>query len=114
MYGGEAVPIPQYWMEHVERAQSEMGRRALGAPRDVAHAVVRGELGWASVRGIMMRAKCLYVEQVKRMEEGRWPRVVVQELEAGSFKSKWWDQVKAAQVELGLEGGPRARAESGK
>ena len=96
---------PQYWVTQVERAQSEMGRRALCAPKDTARAAVRGELGWTSVQGQMMRAKCNYVEQIKRMGEGRWPRLVVEELEAGVFRSKWWEEVRRAQAELGLGGG---------
>jgi len=105
LYGTEAIPVTKKWVQIVEGVQSEMGRKVIGATGDASRAGIRGELGWASVQGLIYRGKCMFFEQIKRMGGNRWPKRIIEELEAGTFNSQWWEELKRAQEELNIIGG---------
>ena len=103
LYGTEVVAVPKKWIKTVEGAQLEMGRQALGATKDAAKAGIRGEMGWTSIQGLVDKGKCAFVEQVRRMEDSRWPKKMLGELERGEINSRWWEETKAARQRLNMD-----------
>jgi hypothetical protein len=90
--------------KEVEAVQLEVGKRLLGVSRKMASAVVRGELGWWSMRAQRDMKLLLYWARLIRLEDSRLVKEVYRcrRDQAEYFINDWCSQVRKTLVSIGL------------
>ena len=79
-YGDEVQLVGTKVMQgKFEVTQVQVGRKLLGASRTVASCVVRGELGWRTLKERREERMLRFVAKVQRMEDSRLTRKVFEE-----------------------------------
>jgi hypothetical protein len=106
-YGAEVLDygVRREWVE-AERIQLRMGRRILGCVSTTANEVVRGELGWMTMKSRRDLLRLGYWGKVMRMREGRWTRRLYEKSReefVGEGKSNWCKITHSLLCELHLE-----------
>ena len=83
MFYGQEILIyyDREWKNRLESAQHQ-GCKILGVKRTTNKVGVRLELDWKSVEGETMVAKMKWQGKLNLMEENRWPKIVLREMEA--------------------------------
>jgi len=90
--------------KEVEMVQLEVGRRILGVSRKMANAVVRGELGWWTMRAQRDMKLLIYWARLVRLDDSRLVKQVYKYRRAQAVKriSDWCSQVHTTLTSIGL------------
>ena len=67
-----------------------------------ACAGVRGELGWVTIQGEIMKRKIQYLGKLRNMSAGRWPREVWMIIKDHNVSSGWVKEVEDAMGKIGM------------
>ena len=103
-YGDEVRWVGTKVMQgKLEGTQVQVGRKLLGASRTVVSCVVRGELGWRTLKERREERMLRFVAKVQRMKDSRLMRKVFEECRAEGLV--WWKQVEGVLVKYGLRVG---------
>jgi len=106
------VPVLNYGSElwgaakcnEVEKVQLEVGKRLLGVSKKMASVVVRGELGWWSMRAQRDMKRLMYWARLIRMDDSRLVKSVyrIRREKAGKRISDWCTEVHRTLTSIGL------------
>ena len=90
--------------KEVEMVQLEVGRRLLGVSKKMTSAVVRGELGWWSMRAQRDMKLLLYWARLVRLDDSRLVKQVYQSRREQVDKriSDWCSHVHRTLMSIGL------------
>ena len=100
LYGSETIIYDKEWIRWLEAAQGKAGRWILGLPKTTSYLGVRGELGWSTMRGEIMKNKVHFLGKILGMNKTRWSYQMM--LEIATFKkgNSWMSEVRKAMDEL--------------
>ena len=78
-YEVKALPVPKGWVQKVKRSIVRWGEKCYRhqGTRQGQGLGIRGELGWTTIKWEVISEKYKYVEQIRRIDEGRWSRKIV-------------------------------------
>ena len=76
LYAAEVITYDKGWIKMLETIQNKLGRWMIGTSQGSACAGVRGELGWVTIQGEIMKRQIQYLGKLRNMSAGRWPREV--------------------------------------
>ena len=106
------VPVLNYGSElwgaakcnEVEKVQLEVGKRLLGVSKKMASVVVRGELGWWSMRAQRDMKRLMYWARLIRMDDSRLVKSVyrIRREKAGKRISDWCTEVHRTLTSIAL------------
>ena len=103
-YGGEIWGARE--RSQVEGVQLEMGRKILGVPKHTAREVIRGDLGWWTLRARRDRARLTYWEKLRRLGDDRLVKRIYdlgrEEYRKGRNPRSWCKETEKIMAKYGL------------
>ena len=112
LYGCEVITYGKGDIKELEKLQAEMGRWIMGAPRNSTYTAVKGDLGWKTMGGEIMKRKLVYWGRLMRMRDERWAKIIMENIQGQAQGNKWWKEVEEAKQIFGVDENPRFYNES--
>jgi hypothetical protein len=103
LYGLETQSVNTTTIKKINQAQNSIARWALGSSKRASEGALRATLGLTTISGELMKRAVLWWCHVEKMDDTRWPKLILQHMQSGSYYSKWWHDVQQAITILAID-----------
>jgi exonuclease III len=103
LYGLETQSVNAATIKKINQAQNSIARWALGSSKRASEGALRAMLGLTTISGELMKRAVLWWCHVENMDDTRWPKLILQHMQNGTYYSKWWHDVQEAITILAID-----------
>ena len=102
IFGVNVIPTAKTWRSQLDRIHWQAGRWIVGVSKNTSRERVAKELGWVPIETEMNIAKICYLARVIKMEESRWPKIALRDIQRRGSQYTYVMEMKGLKLKYNI------------